>query len=97
VGREDQRGRHDQRARGRARGGRRRVRQHLDRRRDLRRGQDPPAPEDHPQAPEAPYGQSKFCAEGYCDLYSRLHGLSTVSLRYGNVYGPRQDPLGEAA
>ena len=55
-----------------------------------------PAPEDHPQAPEAPYGQSKFCAEGYSDLYSRLHGLSTVSLRYGNVYGPRQDPLGEA-
>ena len=55
-----------------------------------------PAAEDHPQAPEAPYGQSKFCAEGYCDLYSRLHGLSTVSLRYGNVYGPRQDPLGEA-
>jgi UDP-glucose 4-epimerase len=55
-----------------------------------------PAPEDHPQAPEAPYGQSKFCAEGYCDLYARLHGLSTVSLRYGNVYGPRQDPLGEA-
>jgi UDP-glucose 4-epimerase len=55
-----------------------------------------PAPEDHPHAPEAPYGQSKFCAEGYCDLYSRLHGLSTVSLRYGNVYGPRQDPLGEA-
>jgi UDP-glucose 4-epimerase len=55
-----------------------------------------PAPEDHPQAPEAPYGQSKFGAEGYSDLYSRLHGLSTVSLRYGNVYGPRQDPLGEA-
>jgi UDP-glucose 4-epimerase len=55
-----------------------------------------PAPEDHPVAPEAPYGQSKFGAEGYCDLYSRLHGLSTVSLRYGNVYGPRQDPLGEA-
>ncbi|HYH57856.1 MAG TPA: NAD-dependent epimerase/dehydratase family protein [Thermoleophilaceae bacterium] len=55
-----------------------------------------PAPEDHPQSPEAPYGQSKFCAEGYCDLFSRMHGLSTVSLRYGNVYGPRQDPLGEA-
>ena len=55
-----------------------------------------PAPEDHPVAPEAPYGQSKFAAEGYCDLYSRLHGLSTVSLRYGNVFGPRQDPLGEA-
>jgi UDP-glucose 4-epimerase len=55
-----------------------------------------PAPEDHPVAPEAPYGQSKFGAEGYCDLFKRLHGLSTVSLRYGNVYGPRQDPLGEA-
>jgi UDP-glucose 4-epimerase len=55
-----------------------------------------PAPEDHPVAPEAPYGQSKFCAEGYCELFGRLHGMSTVSLRYGNVYGPRQDPLGEA-
>jgi UDP-glucose 4-epimerase len=55
-----------------------------------------PAPEDHPVAPEAPYGLSKFCAEGYCELFKRLHGLSTVSLRYGNVYGPRQDPLGEA-
>ena len=55
-----------------------------------------PAPESHPVAPEAPYGQSKFAAEGYCDLYRRLHGLSTVSLRYSNVYGPRQDPLGEA-
>ncbi len=55
-----------------------------------------PAREDHPVAPEAPYGQSKFAAEGYCELFRRLHGLSTVSLRYGNVYGPRQDPLGEA-
>jgi UDP-glucose 4-epimerase len=55
-----------------------------------------PAPEDHPVAPEAPYGLSKFCAEQYCLLFNRLHGLSTVSLRYGNVYGPRQDPLGEA-
>ena len=55
-----------------------------------------PAPEDHPVAPEAPYGQSKFAAEGYCELFHRLHGLSTTSLRYGNVYGPRQDPLGEA-
>ena len=36
-----------------------------------------PAPEDHPVAPEAPYGLSKFCAEGYCDLFTRLHGLST--------------------
>jgi UDP-glucose 4-epimerase len=59
-------------------------------------GRTIPAPEDHPVAPEAPYGLSKFCAENYCQIFSRLHGLSTVSLRYGNVYGPRQDPLGEA-
>ncbi|SEH11754.1 NAD-dependent epimerase/dehydratase family protein [Thermoleophilum album] len=59
-------------------------------------GQILPAPENHPVAPEAPYGQSKFAAEGYCELFRRLHGLSTISLRYGNVYGPRQDPLGEA-
>src|SRR4051794_11629057 len=55
-----------------------------------------PAPEDHPVAPEAPYGQSKYAAEGYMELFHRLHGMSTVSLRYGNVFGPRQDPLGEA-
>jgi UDP-glucose 4-epimerase len=55
-----------------------------------------PTPEDHPIRPLAPYGQSKLAAEGYCELYERLHGLSTVSLRYGNVYGPRQDPHGEA-
>src|SRR3954467_7795561 len=59
-------------------------------------GQIIPAPESHPVAPEAPYGLSKFCAEQYCEIYERMHGLSTVSLRYGNVYGPRQDPLGEA-
>jgi UDP-glucose 4-epimerase len=55
-----------------------------------------PTPEDHPIRPLAPYGQSKLSAEGYCALYSRLHGLSTISLRYGNVYGPRQDVHGEA-
>jgi UDP-glucose 4-epimerase len=55
-----------------------------------------PTPEDTPIASEAPYGQAKFAGEGYCDLWRRLHGLSTVSLRFGNVYGPRQDPLGEA-
>jgi UDP-glucose 4-epimerase len=59
-------------------------------------GQDLPLSEDAPLAPEAPYGQSKFAAEGYLSLYERLHGLSSVSLRLGNVYGPRQDPLGEA-
>ena len=46
--------------------------------------------------PDAPYGQSKYAAEGYLSLYSRLYGLSTAALRLGNVYGPRQDPLGEA-
>jgi UDP-glucose 4-epimerase len=55
-----------------------------------------PSPESTPPAPMAGYGTSKFCAEQYSDLYARLHGLSTVTLRYGNVYGPRQDPLGEA-
>jgi UDP-glucose 4-epimerase len=46
--------------------------------------------------PLSPYGQSKFAGEGYLALYERLYGLSGVSLRLGNVYGPRQDPLGEA-
>ncbi len=55
-----------------------------------------PTPEDHPIRPLAPYGQGKYAAEGYCALATRLHGLSTVSLRYGNVFGPRQDVHGEA-
>ncbi|MFP5387971.1 MAG: NAD-dependent epimerase/dehydratase family protein [Thermoleophilia bacterium] len=59
-------------------------------------GQELPLREDAPLAPEAPYGQSKFAGEGYLSLYERLYGLSTVPLRLGNVYGPRQDPLGEA-
>ena len=59
-------------------------------------GQELPLGEDAPLAPEAPYGQSKFAGEGYLSLYERLYGLSSVPLRLGNVYGPRQDPLGEA-
>ncbi len=59
-------------------------------------GQELPLAEDAPLAPEAPYGQSKFAGEGYLSLYERLYGLSSVPLRLGNVYGPRQDPLGEA-
>ena len=55
-----------------------------------------PTPEDYPIRPLAPYGQGKYAAEGYCELYTRLHGLPTISLRYGNVYGPRQDVHGEA-
>jgi UDP-glucose 4-epimerase len=59
-------------------------------------GQELPLSENAPLAPEAPYGQSKFAGEGYLSLYERLYGLSSVPLRLGNVYGPRQDPLGEA-
>jgi UDP-glucose 4-epimerase len=59
-------------------------------------GQELPLPENAPLAPEAPYGQSKLAGEGYLSLYERLYGLSSVPLRLGNVYGPRQDPLGEA-
>jgi len=59
-------------------------------------GQRLPLSEEAPIAPLSPYGQSKFAAEGYLALYERLYGLSGVSLRLGNVYGPRQDPLGEA-
>ncbi|HVD86695.1 MAG TPA: NAD-dependent epimerase/dehydratase family protein [Solirubrobacterales bacterium] len=59
-------------------------------------GQALPLPEEAPIAPLSAYGQSKFSAEGYLALYERLYGLSGISLRLGNVYGPRQDPLGEA-
>src|SRR5215207_1666496 len=59
-------------------------------------GQQLPLAEDAPIAPMSQYGQSKYAAEGYLSLYQRLYGLSGVSLRLGNVYGPRQDPLGEA-
>ena len=55
-----------------------------------------PAPEDEAALPMAAYGQSKFCAERYLGWYGRLYDQSNVTLRLGNVYGPRQDPLGEA-
>jgi UDP-glucose 4-epimerase len=57
---------------------------------------DEPAPEDAPRRPFSPYGVSKLAAEEYLAAYNRLYGTSNVSLRYGNVYGPRQDPHGEA-
>jgi UDP-glucose 4-epimerase len=59
-------------------------------------GQRLPLDESAPVEPFSAYGQSKFAAEGYLALYERLYGLSSVALRLGNVYGPRQDPLGEA-
>jgi UDP-glucose 4-epimerase len=55
-----------------------------------------PAPEDKAREPLAPYGTSKLCGEEYLATYNRLYGTSHVSLRFGNVYGPRQDPHGEA-
>jgi UDP-glucose 4-epimerase len=55
-----------------------------------------PTPETVEPRPMAAYGQSKFCAERYCGWYGRLYGMEAVTLRYGNVYGPRQDPHGEA-
>jgi UDP-glucose 4-epimerase len=55
-----------------------------------------PTPETAPTSPEAPYGTAKLCAEEYLRLYNRLHGTRHCILRLGNVYGPRQDPAGEA-
>ena len=57
---------------------------------------DGPAPEDAPRRPLAPYGVSKLAAEEYLLAYNRLYGTANVVLRYGNVFGPRQDPHGEA-
>ncbi|MDQ4030074.1 MAG: NAD-dependent epimerase/dehydratase family protein [Actinomycetota bacterium] len=55
-----------------------------------------PASEDAKREPLAPYGTSKLCGEEYLATYNRLYGTRHVSLRLGNVYGPRQDPHGEA-
>ena len=57
---------------------------------------DGPATEDAERRPLAPYGVSKLAGEEYLAAYNRLYGTRHVSLRYGNVYGPRQDPHGEA-
>ncbi|HEX6057875.1 MAG TPA: NAD-dependent epimerase/dehydratase family protein [Gemmatimonadaceae bacterium] len=56
----------------------------------------PPNEETFPKDPESPYAISKLSAEHYLAYYNRVHGLDAVALRYGNVYGPRQDPHGEA-
>jgi UDP-glucose 4-epimerase len=60
------------------------------------RGSPIPAPEDAPPTPESPYGVAKYCAERYVGLYNSLHGTTHAVLRLANVYGPRQDPSGEA-
>ena len=59
-------------------------------------GRSLPATEDHPINPESPYGASKHALEHYLYLWKQLHGLDYTVLRYPNVYGPRQNPLGEA-
>jgi UDP-glucose 4-epimerase len=56
----------------------------------------PPNAEETAKDPESPYGIAKLSAEYYLAYYARLHGLETVALRFANVYGPRQDPHGEA-
>jgi UDP-glucose 4-epimerase len=58
--------------------------------------EDLPCNESHPIKPLSPYGLSKSVGEKYLDLYRRLYRLNYVALRYGNVYGPRQDSQGEA-
>jgi len=54
------------------------------------------AREDSPCAPLSPYGTAKLAAEEYIRSYNRLYDTRHIALRYGNVYGPRQDPHGEA-
>ena len=56
----------------------------------------PPNFEDFKKDPESPYAITKLSVELYMAYYGRLHGLETVALRYANVYGPRQNPHGEA-
>ena len=56
----------------------------------------PPNVETYEKDPESPYAISKLAVELYMAYYGRVHGLETVALRFGNVYGPRQDPHGEA-
>jgi UDP-glucose 4-epimerase len=55
-----------------------------------------PTPEDHPTRPASPYGVSKVGAERYLDCWAGLSGTSALTLRLANIYGPRQNPLGEA-
>jgi nucleoside-diphosphate-sugar epimerase len=56
----------------------------------------PPTVETTPKEPDSPYAITKLAVEHYLSYYTRIHGLETVVIRFGNVYGPRQDPHGEA-
>ena len=56
----------------------------------------PPTVEITPKEPDSPYAIAKLAVEHYLSYYTRIHGLETVVIRFGNVYGPRQDPHGEA-
>ena len=56
----------------------------------------PPTVEDTPKEPDSPYAIAKLAVEHYLSYYTRIHNLDTVVIRFGNVYGPRQDPHGEA-
>jgi UDP-glucose 4-epimerase len=58
-------------------------------------GVERPTAEEALKSPSAPYGVAKLAAEYYLRVHASLHGIETVALRYANVYGPRQDPLGE--
>ena len=90
-----ERARHDQRARGRSRATRRRSSSARPAARSTASATGP-----RPRRPSGgrsrPYGVSKLAGEEYLAAYNRLYGTRHVSLRYGNVYGPRQDPHGEA-
>ena len=55
-----------------------------------------PADEEHPTRPISPYGVAKLTTENYLYYFYKTYGLNYISLRYGNIYGPRQDPYGEA-
>ena len=55
-----------------------------------------PTPETHQPTPESPYGVAKLSVEHYLEYYARVWGIDAVALRFGNVFGPRQDPGGEA-
>ncbi|HET8577257.1 MAG TPA: NAD-dependent epimerase/dehydratase family protein [Methylomirabilota bacterium] len=55
-----------------------------------------PTAEDHPMLPASPYGVTKVAVEQYLSVWESIYGIRGISLRYANVYGPRQNPQGEA-